>query len=173
VSDAEIRDPHGPVRGDHDVRRLDVPVDKPRAVRGLQARRHLGDDVHGPRRIQGAIIQHAFQRRPLDQFHHQVGLAGPGLTVVIDPRDVLVRQRSGVQRLGLEPGPGFWLMGVGGMQQLDRDRPRQHRIGGSPHRAVPARTDYLIKQVTIIENRRAIAHLCRLPSPLDPNHGLS
>ena len=115
VGDAEIRDPHGTVRREHDVRRLDVTVDEPRAVRCLQARRDLGDDVHGPRGVERPAGQHRVQRRPLDQFHDQVGLASFWLTVVEDPRDVLVFQGTGVQRLGLEPGLSFGLMSVSGM----------------------------------------------------------
>jgi hypothetical protein len=49
---------------DHDVRRLDVTVDKPCAVRRLQARRHLGDDVHGLRGVERAAGQHTSQGRP-------------------------------------------------------------------------------------------------------------
>ena len=54
-------------------------------------------------------------------------------------------QGRGVQRPGPEPGPGFWLLSVSGMQQLDGNRPRQGGIGSAPYLAEPAGTDRLIK----------------------------
>lgn len=118
-------------------------------MRRLQAGRGLRHDVHGPRGIQGTVGQHASQRGPVDQFHDQIRLRPRGrLVVVIDARDVLVPQRRGVPRLGPEPGQGFWLLSISGMQQLDGDRPRQGGIGSAPYLAEPAGTDRLIKPIT-------------------------
>jgi hypothetical protein len=57
-----------------------------------------------------------------------------------------------VLRTGPEPGQGFWLLGVSGMQQLDGDGPRQGYIGSAPYLAERAGTDGLIKLLTAGEN---------------------
>jgi hypothetical protein len=139
-------------------------------MRGLQAGCDLRDQVHRRRGTEGAAGQPVRQGRPVDQLHDQVGLPVGGLPVVVDPRDVLVGQRSGVPGLGLEPGQGLALRGVPGVEQLDRDRTRQHGIGGAPHLAVPARADWLIKDVTTVKQRRGIDHLRPVPEPPDFNH---
>jgi hypothetical protein len=62
-------------------------------------------------------------------------------------------------------------MGVPGMQQLDRDRSRQNVIGGSPYLAEPADADFIIKDITTIEECRGNGHQRPLPSPPDSNRG--
>src|ERR1035437_10136206 len=47
--EAEIEDVHGSVGTDHDVRRLEIPVDEPLLVGGGEYRAHLRDDGGGPR----------------------------------------------------------------------------------------------------------------------------
>ena len=121
---APTSDLHRSAGGKQEVPRLDITVDQALGVRRLQAGRSLSDDVHGPRGIQETPGQHASQRGPVDQFHHQIGLRPLGrLVVVIDMRDVLVPQGRGVPRLGPEPSQGFRLLSVSGMQELDGDRP--------------------------------------------------
>jgi len=163
----------GPVPGgsEQDVGRLDVAVDQPLRVRGLQAGRGLRDDIHGPRGVQRAVGQHGLQGRPVDQLHHQVGrMLVRRLAVVVDLRNVLVRQGSGVPRLGLEPGQRIAALGVTGMQQLDRDRPGQDGIRRTPHLAISAGADLLIQHVTATEDRSSQGHQRRLPPAPGFNH---
>ena len=78
LRDAEIGDLDHAIGADQQVARLDVPVDQPGPVRGGQPAGGLGDDVHRPRRIERAVVQHPGQREPGHELHHQVpGPAGP------------------------------------------------------------------------------------------------
>ena len=110
VRDAEVRDPHGAVGREQDVGWLDVTVNQPRGVRGLQAGRDLRDRIHGRPGAEGTAGQHVRQGRPVDQLHDQVGLPVGGLPVVVDPRDVLVGQGSGVPGQFPKPDEIFELM---------------------------------------------------------------
>jgi hypothetical protein len=123
------------------------------------------------RRVQRAVGQHGLQGRPVDQFHHQVGrLPVGGLPVVIDLRDVLVGQDSGVPRLRLEPGQGLGPLGVTLVQQLDRYRPGQDTVGRAPYLAVPAAADPLVEHEASAEHGSIQGHQRPLPHAAGFNH---
>ena len=171
MRDAEIGDLHGAARREQQVSRLDVAMDHPGGVRGLQSGRGLSQDVHGPAVIQRAAGQHGLQRRPLVRLHHQVRRLPAGwLDEVEDLRDVLVGQARGVPRLGAEPGQGIPALGVVRLQQLDRHRPGQDGVGRAPHLPVPAVADLLLEYVPSAEYRSSQGHQRTLPWPADFNH---
>jgi hypothetical protein len=101
VRDAEGRDLDGAVRGEQQVRRLNVAMNDPGGVCRLQPGRRLGDDIHGQTAGQRAAGQRRLHRGPVGQFRHQVRhlLAGL-LAVVVDLGDVLVTEGSGQPRFG-------------------------------------------------------------------------
>ena len=93
VRDAEVGDLHHVARGEQQVAGLDVAVHEARRVRGVQAGGGLTHDAHAPRRVQRPAGQHLGQRRPGHKLHdHERRVPGAGLAVVVDPRDVLVRE---------------------------------------------------------------------------------
>ena len=169
--DTEIGDLDDAARSKQQVARLDVAMDHPGGVRGLQAGRGLGHDVHGPAGFQRAAGQHGLQGRAVDQFHHQVRRLPVGrLTVVKNLRDVLMGQAAGLPRLGAEPGQHLATLRVAGVQQLDRHGPGQHGIGRAPYLAVPAVADLLLKCVTSAEYRSSQGHQRSLPPAPGFNH---
>jgi hypothetical protein len=93
MGDPEISDLHLPALADQQVPRLDIAVYQAGRVRGLQCSRGLGDQVHRSRWIHRPLIEKPGQRRPVDQFHHQIGRKWRvGLVVVVHVRDTRVRQ---------------------------------------------------------------------------------
>ena len=63
VRDAEVRDLDDAAGSEQQVGRLDVAVDQPGGVRGLQPGRGLGDDIHGLAGVQRAAGQHSLPGR--------------------------------------------------------------------------------------------------------------
>jgi hypothetical protein len=165
VGDAEVRDLHHAAGSEQQVGRLDIAVDQPRGMRDLQPGRGLRDDVHAPRGAEGAAGQDVLEGGSVHQFHHQIRwLLISGLAVVVDPRDVGMRQGPGMPCLGLEPGQGVGLPGITGMQQLDRDRPGQDSVHRAPHLAVAATADLFGQFVAAAEDHSGQSHQRGLPS---------
>ena len=101
---------------DQDVGGLDVAVDEPHAVRGVERRGDLAADVDRPVRAQAALAaQHGGEVGALDVLHREVEqpvlLAG-----VVDRDDVRVLQRGGDPRLAVEA-----LAEPGGLGELRGD----------------------------------------------------
>ena len=110
--------------------RLDVPVDQARGVGGSERGGGLGDHVHGAGGVQRPARQDVGQRRAVHQLHHQERLAI--LAVVIYLGDPGMGQGARVARLSPEPVQRVGVLGVTGVQQLDRHRPAQHRVRAPP-----------------------------------------
>jgi hypothetical protein len=91
MGNPEVGDLHLPALADQQVPRLDIAMDQARRMRGLQGPGDLSDQAHRSRRIYRSLIQQSGQRRPVDQFHHQVGrMRRSGVVVVIYRRDARV-----------------------------------------------------------------------------------
>jgi hypothetical protein len=94
LGDTEVHDPGALVAGDEDVLRLEVAVDDPGGVDGLEAGGDLDRDLAEQRFGHGAeIAQQPPERAPLHELHHQEvgGLAvGSDLADVEGANDVLV-----------------------------------------------------------------------------------
>ena len=113
---------------DQQVGGLHVAVHDPGRVRGTERVGGLGEQVAGGvgvQRLPGP--EQRRQRLAVDQLHHQVGpghpgpVGGRGLAEVVDGRHARVVQGGGVPGLGLEPGAERRVVGVLGLEQLDRD----------------------------------------------------
>jgi hypothetical protein len=148
VGNPEISDLQLPARADQQIARLDIAVYHARRVRCLQGSGGLSDQSHGPRRIYRPFGQQAGQRRPVNQFHHQVGrMQRIGLAVVIDLRYPRMRQRARMPGLGAEPGQALLVVGVSRTQQFHRYRPVQHEVGATPDVAHPAHAHPVVQSV--------------------------
>ena len=127
AAEAEIAKPRvqGLIRaviaGDEDVARLDVAMDEPGGVRGIQRAGHLLQDRHrGVRRQVTLAADHPLQIAAGDVAHgeveHAVDLAG-----VIDRDDVGMLEAGGEDRLLQEALPELGVRAPIGLEQLERD----------------------------------------------------
>ncbi len=156
--DAEVGHFDGPDLGDEQVARLDVAVDDPRPVRGVQSLGHLADDVERDLRAERAVAaQDSGQRLARHQLHDEVG-DPVALAVVEDLGDPRVGEAGGDARLVPEP---FAEGGVGRHvlpQQFHRDLAAEELVRGLPHLAHAARRDAGRQPVTAAENGVARCH---------------
>ena len=95
----EVDDDRTAVGRHDDVRRLQVAMDHPLAMRGRHRDRHLADERGG---LAGRAGRIAGKRNPRDVSHHQVVQAGH-LTHVEHPRQPRMDQPGGLARLAIEP----------------------------------------------------------------------
>jgi len=154
MGNPEVSDLHLPVPADQQVAWLDIPVHQAGRMRGLQRSRGLREQVQGPRWAHRPLFQQLGQRRPVDQFHHQVRSDRRiGLVVVIDLRDARMRQRARVPCFGPEPGQLQPARTVPVAQQLHRHRPVQDKIRGPPDLTHPARSDTFVQPVPSPEQK--------------------
>jgi hypothetical protein len=151
MGNPEVGDLHLPALADQQIPRLDVAVHQASRMCGLQGPGCLGDQAHRPGWVYRSLIQQPGQRRPVDQFHDQVGRIG--LAVVIYLRDTRMRQRARMPGLGTEPGQVLPMFGISGPQQLHRHRPVQHEVCGTPNLAHPARGDTVVQPVSALKQQ--------------------
>ena len=130
AGDAEVGDLDLPVGGDQQVGRLDVAVHDAGGVRGAERVGGLGEEVADRRRgpAAGRAASSADSGCAVDQLHDQVGpvhagaVGRRGLAEVVDGAMFGWCSDGGVPGLGLEAGPERRVVGVLGLEQLDRDR---------------------------------------------------
>ena len=140
LRDAEVRDLHGPVGRDDDVRGLDVAVDDPAPVRVIEGvrdgHRDLRDAVPRERDL---LLQELLEILPLDVLHRDEGRLGLDLLAdVVDRDDVRVRERSGRLRLAHEPFVELALLVVvlrGGPDRLEGHPAPDDRVAPEVHDA--------------------------------------
>ena len=125
---------------EHDVSRLEIPVDDSLPVRAAQRIGDLSavsyDLFHGERTFQQPIGQ----RLPLDQLHDEE------LALVLSPdieerADVRVIERRDCPRLALEAGAELLVHGESPGENLDRHIAAEARVAASIHFAHPASTE--------------------------------
>ncbi len=126
--------------GDQHVRGLDVAVDEPARVGGVERPADLGQDLGGALGGHGALaLDHRAQVRALDVAHRDVEL--PVLLARLVERDhVRVLDLRRDLRLVLEPLAERRVGGQVGRDQLQRHLPVQPDLGGAvddPHPAPP------------------------------------
>lgn len=82
AGNAEIGDLYTPVPQDHDVLRLDIPVNNAPAVGVTETAHDLRNEMQRLTPVQLAPLFHILlQRDAIDEFHHDVfGIAAPGHT---------------------------------------------------------------------------------------------
>ena len=111
----------GVLVGHHHVGRLDVAVDEPALVGGVEGVAELGDDPRRAARLEPARgLQLAAEVGPLDEAHRDEQLA-VGVAGLVDRDDVRVLDRRGQARLGLEAAPELGIASEVGRDQLERD----------------------------------------------------
>ena len=90
----------------------------------------LLDDVDRAARIEGrARSDQVRERHALEQLHDQVMHAAVGDVEVEHLHDVRMPQGRGYLRLLPKPGERLAIPGEAGAEHLDRERPRQARVG--------------------------------------------
>jgi hypothetical protein len=91
----EVQELRLPAVRDEDVRGLDVPVDDPLAVGGLQRIRHLRSQLQQPLHLQRLAADPVLQGLAFHQLHHEEGVPLV-LSDLVDHADVgMVEGRSG------------------------------------------------------------------------------
>jgi len=152
LGDTEISDLHVPCPADQQVAWFDVAVYQAGRVRCLQGAGGLSHQAHRVRRSERSPFKQPGERRPVDQFHHQVGgMWRLGPAVVIDLRDTRVRQRRRMPGLRTEPGQVLLMNGIPGPQQLHRDLPAKRRVSGAPDFPHPARSNKPVQSIPTSE----------------------
>ena len=127
------------VRVEQDVARLDVAVDQPARVGGVERTGDAADDPHRPLGRQRTLARDQLQQiGPVDVAHRQVQRALE-LARLVHRDDVGVIEHRRQPRLTLEAGAEVIVVGVHGRDQLHRHRPLQAELGcpvDHPHAAL-------------------------------------
>ena len=130
LGEPEVGQIHVLLGAEQDVRGLDVAVDEPRRVRGVECRADLGDKPRGARRREPALAPHeAADVVPGDVAHRDVREAVL-LTGVVDRDHVRVIDRGGDLGLAQEPRAHGLLVQQPGRDHLQRDRAIERELRG-------------------------------------------
>jgi hypothetical protein len=130
------------------VSRLDVAVHQPGAVGGGQPAGGLGHDVHDVLGGQRPVVQDPGQGQPVHQLHDQVPRLGTcRFPVVEDLRDVRVRQRARMMRLGPEPDQAFLVVLVLRPEDLDGHAAVDGQVSTPPDLPHPSGSDEHVQPV--------------------------
>ena len=128
--------------GDEQIRRLDVAVDDPGGVRGLERVGDLDRERQQQIGLERAPGDAMLQRRPVEELHDEER-AAVLLADVVDGADVGVIQRRRGPRLAAESGQRLGIVGEVGRQELQRDEALQPRVLGFVHDAHAAAAQLL------------------------------
>jgi hypothetical protein len=110
--------------GDEQIRRLDVAVDDPGTVCGLERVGNLDRERQQHVDLERAPGDAMLQRHPVEKLHHEER-AAVLLADIVDGADVGVIQRRCGLRLAAESDQGLGIVGEVRRQELQRD--------GAPH----------------------------------------
>ena len=126
----EVQDLGVAVARDHDIIRLDIPVDDARAVRPGQAFGDLKPDLHGPHEVELALRDELADRPAVDVFHGDK--SDPvGFVDVVDRGDRRMIDGRGRPGLEDEPLPPFGVGDEVGLDDLEGDRALQPGVEGA------------------------------------------
>ncbi len=132
---------------DEDVGRLDVAVDEPGDVRGVEGGGDLAADVEHPVGAEAALLaQDRGEVRPGDVLHGDVEQA-VDLARVVDRDDVGMRERGGDARLAQEALAEVRVVGQIGRDDLQRGAAAQGLVLGQVDDAHAAPTDAVLDPV--------------------------
>lgn len=143
--EAEVRDAHLPVLADQHVRRLEVAMHQPGAVRGLETGARSQEEIEPLFERVARILQPLPQGPADDQLHRHVGeivIARPVDAGVVDGDHVRVLHARHRLRLGDDLA-----VRAVGRDQLERDLAIEDRIVGLPDHAHPALAEDAQKQI--------------------------
>ena len=143
AGDAEIAERGLGEAGHEDVGGLDVEVQDPGPVRGLERAREQHADVEDLRPRQRPAVCHPVgERAPGHEVHDDEGLAVRRGASAVDGDDVrMARQRAHGPALALEPAPGLVVADPGGEHLHGDATPERGFVGGvhDPEAAPPDR----------------------------------
>jgi hypothetical protein len=123
--------------GEEQVRGLEVAVDDVAGVRRREAAAGLDDERdRAPDRQRARAREQGRQILAFEVLHHQIGGAVAREAEVGHGGDVIVLERAGGARLALEARQHRRLLGVLGVQQLDREPPAD-QLGRRQDRPIP------------------------------------
>jgi hypothetical protein len=145
---AEVSDLDAPAAlGQQDVGRLDVAVDQPLFVGGVQTGGDLQADAqHLPDRRRPVPFEMAFERGTVDELHDQVR-HGPGVLDGVNADNVVVADRGGDPGLADEALVGRVAVGQVRGQHLDGDdtlQPLVERLEDDAHAALADDSQHLV-----------------------------
>jgi hypothetical protein len=124
---------------DHDVRRLDVPMDQSAAMRfDERAGDHLEDASHAGGRLGACALDEELQRRPVEQLHRVIEDSVGRVAVVVDRDRIRVLELGGDLDLALEALDGL-LSDLVARQEFHRGRAPEQRVTRAvddPHSAL-------------------------------------
>jgi hypothetical protein len=151
LGQTEVENLDRAVGADLDVGGLQIPVDDPVLVRGLE---RLGDLPRRRQRLvhrQGTLAETVGERGPFDQLHDERGYGVSGIsgTVLqpVDRGDVGMVERRQHFGFALEPRQPLGVRRDGRGQHLDGDLALQPRVGRAihlAHAACPERAEHLV-----------------------------
>jgi hypothetical protein len=150
-SEPEVRDLDDAVARHHQVLRLHVPMHDALAVRVLEGRERLLEDVGRLRRREDALgVQDLADREPGDVLHHHV-VDPVDASPVVDGHDVLVVEVGGGACLPAEAFDEARVAREVPVQDLDRHRAFEHRVAGAVDLAHATRGDTIDDVVATVE----------------------
>ena len=155
VRNAEVDDLYRIVGQHENVAGLEVAVNQPALVGGLQAPAGLGDDLDGPVHGQTLrlVLDDAVQGRPRQQRHHEVRFLDPvflELPHVVDVDDIRVIQRRQNSAFFAEHFQRQLVAAIA--QRLQRHFAFEVGVEGAIHHAHAAFAEYLALFVTAFDS---------------------
>ena len=152
LGDTEVGEQHPTVRRHQDVAGLDVAVDEPGAVCGVERGSDAGSDVDRQLRAEARLhVEQLAQALAVDELHDD-GLATGFCEHVVDGDDVGMREAG--------DGDGFATKALGDhgirrqarLQPLEGDAAVEGEIGGQPHLRHAALGESPLQSVTVGEH---------------------
>ena len=123
----------------HDVARLQIAMNDPRPMRGIERLAHFHADPHGLLQRNRTAPQPVGQRFALEILHHQK-IDALLVAHVIQRADTRMIQRRNRARLAVESLSQLWVRGKMLRQDLDGHFAAQPRVAGAIHFAHTARS---------------------------------
>ena len=134
LREPEVENLHEPVRRDHQVLGLEIPMDDPRFVSLRNPIESLGHEIEGARDGNRTLLDHGPQGRAGDELRDHVR-AVLVFADVVDRQDVGMVQRGGRLRLRDEPLQPVAVLERLRRKHLDGDLPAEARIARAIHLA--------------------------------------
>jgi hypothetical protein len=155
---AEVGQQDATVRSDQDVAGLDVAVNQPGAVRGVERRGDARTDVNGEICAETVLLVEQLSKAlAVDELHDDGESTAVAVGVfdrVIDGHDVGMTQLGDRDRLTAEPLGDNWIGRECRLQQLHGDLPGQRQIGRQPDLGHATLREPSFQLVTLGEDRR-------------------
>ena len=129
------------MRGQKDVRRLDVPVHDAGTMRRVEAVSQRDPQIDHERCLERSTREPLLHRLALQEFHDQKRVAVACCSNVVQRADVRMRERGDGLGLSLEAVSELRVVGDPGGEDFDRDRPIETGVARPVDLAHPASPD--------------------------------